>query len=143
MIHHATAETSEDIARILRSRGRIIITAPPRSGKTTELIRYAEDRYPNGRFAVVAEENDHPRIIKLHWLIFNGISQVDVVAKKLLGQKLEGEDVVEPMMFTPESIMFRRFNASTPTFVDNWHLLSKEAQSTIIRRRLFIAAVSS
>ena len=58
MIHHATADNAEDIAKLLRSRGRIVVTAPSRSGKTTELIRYAEERYPNGRFAIVAKDNN-------------------------------------------------------------------------------------
>ncbi len=140
MIHHATAENAEEIARLLRSRGRIVITDPPKSGKTTELIRYAEERYPNGRFAVVAQEKDHLFIIKLHWLIHNELTWADLVTKRLLGEKLEGEDVVEPMMFTPESVMVQTFNASTPTFVDDWHLLSEHARAIICKRRLFIAA---
>ena len=142
-IYRREAETAEDIARLLRSRGRIVITAPPRSGKTTELIRYAEERYPNGRFAVVAKPEDHANIVKIHWLLFNGFTFVDVVAKRLLGQELEGEEVNEPTLLTPEQATFRTFNPSTPTFVDSWNTLSRNQQQAIIKRRLFIAATMS
>lgn len=143
MIYHAQAETADEIAKLLRTRGRIVVTAPSRSGKTTELIRYAEERYPNGRFAVVAQEKDHDYIIRLHWCLYNGINQSDVVAKRLLGQELEGDDVMTPQLFTPESIMVRTFNASTPTFVDEWFSLSEECQRVILRRRLFIAGIGT
>jgi hypothetical protein len=144
MIHYATAETAEEIARLLRSRGRIVVTAPPRSGKTTELLKYAEERYPNGRFAVVcARKEDHKYILKLHWRLYNGISFVDVVAKRLLGEELEGEDVNTPMILTPETVCYRVFNPSTPVFVDEWNSLDGSTQSSIIKRRLFIAATTS
>jgi len=143
-IHHRQAETAEEIAAFLHNRGRIVITAPPRCGKTTELIRYAENRYRNGRFAVVAEEEKHPYIIKLHWCLSNGISFVDVVAKRLLGQELEGEfDVNPPALLTPETVMYRPWNASTPLFVDEWFSLPEAAHRAILKHRLFIAATSS
>jgi hypothetical protein len=142
MIHYATAENAEDIARLLRSRGRIVVTAPPRSGKTTELIRYAEERYPNGRFAVVcARKEDHKYITRLHWNIWNGISFVDVVAKRLLGQELEGDEVIEPTLLTPEWLYIP--NPSIPVFCDDWGLIPEEAQRIIAKKRLFIAAVNS
>ena len=143
MIHHATADNAEDIAKLLRSRGRIVVQAPARCGKTTELVRYAEERYPNGRFAIVAKEEHHPYIIKLHWQISNGISYVDVVTKRLLGQELEGEDVNAPVLLTPESAMYRTWNASTPVFVDQWFSLSSECQRLILKHRLFIAGTGT
>ncbi|CAN5951011.1 unnamed protein product [Sphagnum jensenii] len=98
MSHYVQAETQEDIARLLRTRGRIVITAPPCSGKTTELIRYAEERYPNGRFAVVCKNLDVGKyIIRLHWCIYNGFKPHEVMTARLLGKELEGEDVNEPM----------------------------------------------
>jgi hypothetical protein len=142
MIHYATAENAEDIARLLRSRGRIVVTAPPRSGKTTELIRYAEERYPNGRFAVVcARKEDHKYITRLHWNIWNGISHVEVVAKRLLGQELEGEDVMTPVVVTMKGIYV--VSPSCPIFVDEINLLPEPAQRAIFKRRLFIAATTS
>jgi hypothetical protein len=141
MIHHATAENAEEIARLLRTRGRIIITAPARSGKTTELLRYAEERFPNGRFAVVAQKNHHDYIIELHWNIFNGISITELVAARLLGEELERKDVNDPILYDPEHLYFRHGNYSTPLFVDNWGLLSEEAQRIISKHKLFIAAV--
>lgn len=142
MIHYATAENAEDIARLLRSRGRIVVTAPPRSGKTTELLKYAEERYPNGRFAVIiAKEEDQKRIIKLHWRLYNGISHVEVVAKRLLGQELEGEEVMTPVVVTMKGIYV--VSPSCPIFVDEISLLPEPAQRVIFKRRLFIAATTS
>jgi thymidine kinase len=142
MIYYETAETAEDIARLLRSRGRIVVTAPPRSGKTTELLKYAEERYPNGRFAVIiAKEEDQKRIIKLHWRLYNGISHVEVVAKRLLGQELEGEDVMTPVVVTMKGIYV--VSPSCPIFVDEINLLPEPAQRAIFKRRLFIAATTS
>jgi hypothetical protein len=145
MIHHATAETAEDIARLLRSRGRIIVTAPARSGKTTELLRYAESRYPNGRFAFVCSNpGKDSYVIKLHWCLYNELSFTDVVAKRLLGEDLEGEDINPPMILIPNMLSPVNFdkmiNPHTPIFCDDYHLLSAQAQSTICRRKLFIAA---
>jgi len=143
MIHYATAVDAKDIARLLRSCGRIIVTAPAHSGKTTELIKYAEERYPNGRFAVVAQEEDHSYIIKLHWRIFNGITHADVCAARLLGKELEGEEINAPTLLTPESVMYRVFNPSTPVLCDVWNSLTEAQQGAIIKRRLFIAAVTT
>ena len=99
-------------------------------------------RYPNGRFAVIiAKEEDQKRIIKLHWRLYNGISHVEVVAKRLLGQELEGEDVMTPVVVTMKGIYV--VSPSCPIFVDNWGLLSEQAQRIISKRRLFIAATSS
>lgn len=136
------AQNAEEIAKHLRSRGRTVITAPPRSGKTTELIRYAEERYPNGRFAVVcAREEDRKKIIQTHWNVFNGIGFVDVIAKRLLGEKLKGEEVNEPTILVPPNLYFR--DPFQPIFVDDFNLLPSAAQRAILKRQLFIAAVTS
>ena len=141
-VYYREAANAEEVAKLLRTRGRTIITAPSRCGKTTELIKYAEERYPNGRFAVFAKAEDHPYIIKLHWRISNGISFVDVVAKRLLGEKVEGEfEVNPPALFTPEAALYRTFNPSTPTLVDDWNVFTEAQKSAILKRRLFIAAV--
>jgi len=140
VIHHATAVDAKDIARLLRSSGRIIVTAPARSGKTTELIKYAEERYVNGRFAVVCPKaEDHKYIIRLHWQIWNELTFSDVVAKRLLGQPLEGEDVNPPLMLTPENLHL--LMPSTPVFVDSWNCLPESAHRAILKKDLFIAAV--
>lgn len=141
MIYYVEADTQEEIARLLRGRGRTLVTAPPRTGKTIELIRYAEERYPNGRFAVVAKDGKH--IVDTHWLIYNGLTWVDAVTKKLLNEKLKGEDPVAPLVVTPQWIHDCMINKSTPIFVDDWDLLSEEAQRKIYKHRLFIAAVRS
>jgi len=143
-VYHREAKNAEEIARLLRSRGRIVITAPPRSGKTTELLRYAEERYPNGRFAVACgKEEDDGRIIQLHWNVYNNISFVDIVSKRLLGQEIEGEDVNPPTILAHSSLLYRTVNQSTPIFVDEWGLLPENVQRAILKRRLFIAAVST
>ena len=141
MIHHAQAETAEGIANLLRSRGRIIITAPPRSGKTTELIRYAEERFPNGRFAVVCANEDVGKyIIRLHWNIYNGISFAEMCAKRLLGEELEGEDINEPTILFPPHLFLP--NQFVPVFVDNFYLLPNSAQRIILKHKFFVAAVT-
>jgi hypothetical protein len=142
MIHHATAQNAEEIARLLRSRGRIVITAPPLCGKTTEILRYAEGRYPNGRFTLVCPDlKKTGYLVKLHWCISNDISFTDVVAKRLLGEELEGDDVNHPTIMTPDHLEYLA-NPHTPIFADDWNLLSEKAQSTICKRKLFIAAVT-
>lgn len=143
MIHHATADTAEEIARLLRSRGRIVVTGPSRCGKTTELIRYAEERYHNGRFAVVSQPEQHAYIIRLHWSLYNGISFSEICAKRLLGEKLEGEDVLTPVLYDPNHLYFRHGNNSTPIFVDDWNLISEDARRIISKQQLFVGAVGT
>lgn len=142
-IYRREAQNAEEIAKLLRSRGRTIITAPSRSGKTTELIRYAEERYPNGRFAIVAQEDRHAYITELHRQIYNGVTFANVVAARLLGEKLKYENVNPPYFIHPISVWSPTFGESTPVFVDRWSTLTLEQQKEIIRRRLFIAAVTS
>ena len=141
MIHHAQAEDAEEIARLLRSRGRIVITAPPKSGKTTELIRYAEERFPNGRFAVCCKDEDTGNYItRLHWCLYNGISHSEVCAKRLLGEELEGEEVNTPTVLFPPHLYLP--NQFVPVFADNFYLLPNSAQRTILKHKFFVAAVT-
>ena len=142
-VYYREAANAEEVAKLLRTRGRTIITAPPRCGKTTELIKYAEERYPNGRFAVVTPTRaDHPYIMKLHWRISNGISFVDVVAKRLLGEKLEGEEVNEPTLLSADNLYIPP-DQGLPIFADQWNLFPNSAHRAIMRRILFIAAVGT
>jgi hypothetical protein len=106
---YVNAETAQDIARLLRSnQTELIITAPRRSGKTTELLKYAESKNPNGQFVVVCHNFERQKqIIRRHWELFNRISQADIVAKRLLGEPLGGINVNPPLMVCP----------------GNWHLL--------------------
>lgn len=143
-VSYREGQNAEEIAKLLRTRGRIVVSGPARCGKTTELLRYAEERYPNGRFAVVAKSEDHPYIIRLHWEIYNGLTRHQIIAKRLLGEEVEGEDVMTPLLFTPEYItVFRTFNPSTPTFCDCWNSFTEAQRSAIMKRRLFIAAVQT
>lgn len=142
-ISHREAKNAEEIAKFLRERGRTIISAPPRSGKTTELLRYAEEKYPNGRFVVVAHEDRHAYITELHRRIYSGFSIADVVAARLMGDKLKYEEVNPPRLINPISVWSPTFGESTPFFVDRWNVLTEDAKKEIIKRRLFIAAVGS
>jgi len=142
-VYHREAANAQEVAKLLRARGRTIITGPARCGKTTELLRYAEDRYPNGRFAVVAQEERHAYITELHKRIHNGFSLADVVAARLLGEKLKYEDVPAPYFINPISVWSPTFGQSTPVFVDRWNTLTEAQQKEIIKRRLFIAAIAS
>lgn len=142
-VYHREAQNAAEIAKHLRARGRTIITAPARCGKTTELLRYAEERYPNGRFAIVAQEDRHAYITELHRRIHNGFTQANVVAARLLGEKLKYEDVNQPYFIHPISVWSPTFGVSTPVFVDRWDTLTLEQQREIIKRRLFIAATAT
>jgi hypothetical protein len=106
-------------------------------------MRYAEERYPNGRFAVVTPTKaDHANIIRLHWLISNEISYVDVVAKRLLGEKLEGEEVNKPKLLSAENLYIPS-DQGLPIFCDDWNLFPNSAHRAIMKRILFIAAVGT
>ena len=142
MIHRATAENAEQVARLLRTRGRLIITAPPRSGRTTELLKYAEERFPDGRFVVVAPEESHAHIIHIHWREANGIGHVQEVAAALRGEKLQGESVNPPRLIYPEMVWSRVIANTTPVFVDGWNSLTEEVKKEILKHRFFVAAIA-
>lgn len=142
-VYYREAANAQEIAKHLRARGRTIITAPARCGKTTELLRYAEERYPNGRFAIVAQEDRYAYITELHKRVYNGFNIADLVAARLLGEKLEYEGVPAPQFIHPISVWSPTYGQSTPVFVDRWNTLTQEQQREIIKRRLFIAAIAS
>ncbi len=143
------AATDKDIARLLRSYSPIVVIADRGVGKTTELIKFAEEKNPNGKFAIVCFDNSlNDRIIKMHYNIFNRLSQTDIVAKRLLGEEIEGHDVSEPIILNDShvcsSVFFKQIGEKhIPVFVDEWYSLSETARRSIAKMQLFIAAVSS
>jgi hypothetical protein len=144
-VNYATAETAQDIARLLRSNHpELIITAPRRSGKTTELLRYAESKNPNGQFVVVCHNFERQNlIIRRHWELFNRISQADIVAKRLLGEPLGGIDVTPPLMISPGTFHVLRGN-NLPIYVDELGEISNEdVMKRVIETGRFVAAVTS
>jgi hypothetical protein len=162
---YATANTAEDIARLLRSSQEsrrdagwddeekstikaitpepICITAPRQSGKTTELLKFAEEKYQNGQFAVVCLNHEiQSGIIRQHWLLFNKIGPSDVVAARLLGKPVSAEGVTAPLMLTPNNLHLLR-GQGKPVFVDEWNLIPEDAQRDILDSGRLIAAVTS
>jgi hypothetical protein len=162
---YATAKTAEEIARLLRSSQEsrrdagwddeekltikaitpepICITAPRQSGKTTELLKFAEEKNHGGHFVMVCRDQEAQKwIIHRHWLLFNRIDQSDVVAKRLLGEPLGGVGVTPPLMLNPSNLHLLRGQGS-PVYVDEWALLPEDAQRTISDSGRLIAAVTS
>lgn len=142
---HARAETAQDIARLLRSAQEpITIVAPRRSGKTTELLKFAEEKNPNGQFAIVCHNYERQKIIiRRHWEIFNRVSQSDIVAKRLLGEPLGGVDVNPPLMISPGNFHLLRGH-SKPIYVDELGEISNEdTMKYVLDTGRFRAAVTS
>lgn len=142
---YAHAQTTEDIARLLRSAQEpIIITAPRRSGKTTELLKFAEEKNPCGQFAIVCCNFERQKqIIRRHWEIFNRIDQADIVAKKLLGQPLGGIDINPPLMIVPGMFHLLRGH-SRPIYIDELGEISNEdTMKNVLDTGMFVAAVTS
>ena len=157
------AETAQDIAEILRLQRKdvnerinadevasrllgqkkaspgMVITAPRRSGKTTELLRFAEEKFSGSQYCVVSMNYEVQRqIIRKHWELFNAAN----VAKKLKGQATEGNEVNPPLMLTPDVLHLNR-GRNSPMFCDEWNLFSEETQNAILETGLFVAAVTS
>jgi hypothetical protein len=141
---YANAETGQDIARLLRSaKEPIQITAPRRCGKTTELLKFAEEKNPLGQFAIVCQNSERQRyIIGLHWKIFNRISQADIVTKRLLGEPMGGVDINPPLVVTSQNIYLLR-GSCRPIYVDDWTEINSTAQADIVESRYFVAGVTS
>lgn len=159
---HVSAQTGQEIAQALRGGGEvslklhaekcadrllgnksasgIVITAPRQSGKTTELLRYAEEKYPISQFAVVCiNQESQQQIIHQHWMLFNPSQRLDRNTTKLLGDVVH---VNPPLIITPDNISIllgRRF----PVFVDEWNLLDDITQEDIIDSGRFVATVTS
>lgn len=166
---YANADTAQDIASLLRmmeseehiqakrvadrllgkpafkgdGKG-IIITAPRRIGKTTELLKYAEERNPWGYFAVVCHNQERQKqIIRRHWEIFNHIDQAARVAARLLGQEVTGGVVNPPLMISPGQFNLLRGH-HRPIYVDELGEISNEyIMKHVIDTGRFVAAVTS
>lgn len=166
---YANAETAQDIASLLRIKDSeeilaarkvadrllgkttikgegkgIIITAPRQSGKTTELLKYAEEENPNGQFIIVCHNFERQKqIIRRHWEIFNRISQADIVARKLLGEPMGGIDINPPLMVVPGNFHFLCGN-NRPIYVDELCAISNEdTMKYVLETGRFVAAVTS
>ena len=145
------AQTGQEIADLLRGTGegevfqrlyaakcaekllgkkpdsRIVITAPRRSGKTTELLKYAEENHPNGQFIIVCLNHDvQQEIGRLYW---------EIMGKQSVGP-------TPPLMLTPGNLASTR-GQRNPIFVDEWDALPLETRNTILQTGLFRAAVTS
>jgi hypothetical protein len=164
---YATASTAEDIARLLRSSQEsrrdagwddeekefikaitpepICIAAPRQSGKTTELLKFAEERNSHGAYTIICLSDEiQKQIIRMHWMIFNRISVADICAKRLLGEPLGAINVMPPLMLTPTNLhLLRGSNNGRQIFVDEWNALAEDAQRTILDSGRLVAAVTS
>lgn len=164
---YANAETGWEIAQILRGENMaiqqaiqaenvaarllgkkspdtgMIITAPRQSGKTTELLKFAEEKNHGGHFVMVCRDQEAQKwIIHRHWLLFNRIDQSDVVAKRLLGEPLGGVGVTPPLMLNPSNIHLLRGQGS-PVYVDEWNIIPEDVQRAILDTGRLTAAVTS
>ena len=142
---YANADTAHDIARLLRSaREPIQITAPRQVGKTTELLKFAEEKNHFGQFAIVCRNFESQKyIIGLHWKIFNRISQADIVAKRLLGEPFGGVDINPPLMISPGNFHLLRGH-SRPIYVDELGDISNEdTMKFVLDTGRFVASVTS
>lgn len=144
-----SANTAEEIAQSLRGQRRevsdaqraaevaakllgkkekskgMIIEAPHRSGKTVELLRYAEEKYPNGQYAIVCpSQRMQEHILTTRYSL------------------LEWRESVIPLMLTPDNIMSMSGQIK-PIFCDEWDLLPENTHKIIIDSGLFVAAVTS
>lgn len=141
---HARAETAADIARLLRSAQEpITIVAPRQSGKTTELLKFAEEKNPSGQFAMVCRDQiTQAGIIRRHWMLFNRIDQSDIVAKRLLGEPLGAVGVTPPLMITPSNLHLLRGQGRI-IYVDEWESFTDKVKDEILGYGRFVAGVSS
>lgn len=146
---HINANTSTEIAlalrgqageydRILRAKevadrllgnkkdtSGIIVTAPRQSGKTTELLRYAEEKNPNGQFAFVCL-NQHI------------IHSVCSIYRELRANP----SASPPLMLLPSNLKLVG-NETKPLFCDELGLFTEQMQADILGYRNFVAAVTS
>jgi len=138
-VYYETAQTSEDIRSLLEKTARVVITAPRRSGKTTELLKYANEQHPFSAYCIVCLNQDIQRqIILRHRELFNAKN----VAKRLNGFKIEETEVNPPLMLTPNNLKLLRGHHK-PVYVDEYNSLPEDAQKAILDSGLFVAAVTS
>ena len=125
----SAAQQAERVANRLRgikeSTTGIVVVAPRQSGKTTELLRFAEEQYPNGQFAVIC----------LNKYVLSSICH--------LYRDLRGDpNVSPPLMLFPDNLRLVG-NESKPLFCDEFSLFTEEQQEYITGYRRFSAAVTS
>lgn len=157
---YVNAESAQDIARLLRSSQEsrrsegwddeekvtikaitpepIIITAPRQIGKTTELLRYAEEKHRNSYCVVCLNQEVQGKIILRHRELFNAGN----IAKRLNGLKITEPDTNPPLMLTPTNLQLLRGQGRL-VFCDEWSLLTEDARRSIIDSGLLVAAVTS
>jgi hypothetical protein len=107
-------------------------------------LKYAEAQNPNGQFAVVCDNFEMQKlIIRRHWLIFNRISQADVVAKRLLGEPLGGIDINPPLMISPGTLHLL-YGQRRPIYIDELGAISNhDIMKKLLDTGMFVAAVTS
>lgn len=121
------AEVADRLLGIKKTISGIIVTAPRQSGKTTELLRYAEEKYPNGQFAIVTlNDSVQQAILHRYW--------------SLLRPNVAG---MPPLALTPNNLNLYRRHGTRPIFCDEWDLYPEQARKTILETGQFVAAVTS
>lgn len=138
-VYYETADTAEDIRRFINNQGRVVVTAPRQSGKTTELLIFAEQKDPWGQFIVVClNQAMQTNIIQKHKEIFTAGN----VAKRLTGGKVESTEVSPPLIITPTRMNLLR-GMGRPIYVDEFRMFTDEMQKEILDSKFFVAAVTS
>lgn len=140
VVCYETAQTSEDIRRLLVKTARVVVSAPRQSGKTTELLRFAEDHHLNSQYCVVSMSYEVQRgIIARHRELFIAKNIAD---RMLTGKPVESVDVNPPLMLTPDALHLNK-GRNLPMFVDEFYALAEDIQKAILDSGLFVAAVTS
>lgn len=101
------------------------MTAPRQSGKTMELLKFAEEKYPNGQYAIVCPNQRMQEHI--------------LITRYLL---LEYRESIIPLMLTPGNVIYIR-GQGKPVLCDDWNMLPEKTQDIVIESGLFVAAVTS
>jgi hypothetical protein len=127
----------------------MIITAPRRVGKTTELLKYAEEKNPYGQFSVVCHNLERQKqIISRHREVYNMMLKTRMVSARLLGEKLySGDELGEvhpPLMITPGIFKTLRGYGGGPIYIDELGEISNEdTMKYVLDTGRFVAAVTS
>ena len=119
------ARVADRLLGIKPKSEQVIITAPRQSGKTTELLRFAEEKYPNGQFAIVCINR-------------NSLLSICHIYRHLR----RDPSVSPPLMLLPDNLKLVG-NESKPLFCDEIGLFTTELKESIIGYRKFVAAVTS
>ena len=144
---YVSAQNSQEIAQYLRGEGEvseairaekvadrllgrksktgIVITAPRQSGKTTEMLRFAEEKYPNGKFAIICLNK----------------YMIDSICHMYRDLKSD-PNVMPPLMLLPDNLRLVG-NERRPLFCDELSLFSEQMREDILGYHNFEAAVTS